>query len=163
MTYAQILAVESLNTNEITLYYEGAFWKAYERSAFLVCEHFEKFRVSKKTVKYLNGAEIVSIGFPSVTLERLFSKYKRAVDNERRIVFTTEYVVDKAEFEAWKGGEMSPQVEVKGPRNGCDVIAEKLKKFDLATATPMDCMLFVMELKKMISNGNLSTIDMLCF
>lgn len=78
------------------------FWKAYEKSAFLICEHIRPFKTSKKCVKSLGSACMISIGFPDATEEQLF-------------------------------------------RN-----LERLRSFDLALATPMDCMMLVAELKKML-------------
>lgn len=154
MTFSEILSLEAHNTSQITFYYEGSFWKAYERSAFLVCKHYEQFHPSKKSVKYLSGAEIVSIGIPAVTLERLFSHEEKVVDEQKRKVFKAEYVVDEDEFKAWKEGIAVKDMAI--PENEEKEALERLRRFDLASATPMDCMLLVMELKKMLStNGHL--------
>lgn len=153
MTFSEILSLEAGNTGQITFYYEGSFWKAYEKSAFLVCEHYEKFQPSKKSVKYLHGAEIVSIGIPAVTLNRLFSNTEMVVDEEKRKVFKTVYTVDEKAFMAWK-----EEIGVKdqtAPGSEENAVVERLQNYDLATATPMDCMLLVMELKKMIAHGHI--------
>lgn len=153
MTFSEILSIEAQNTCQITFYHEGTFWKAYEKSAFLVCEHYEKFQPSKKSVKYLHGAEIVSIGIPSVTLNRLFSNTEMVVDEEKRKVFKTVYTVDEKAFMTWKEG-----IGVKdqtAPGSEENAVVERLQNYDLATATPMDCMLLVMELKKMIAHGHI--------
>lgn len=157
MTFSDILSLEAQNTCQITFYYEGTFWKAYERSAFLVCEHYEKFLPSKKSVKYLHGAEIVSIGIPAVTMDRLFSTSEKVVDEEKRKVFKTVYAVNEEAFMAWKEriGVKERKDSSAAPGSEENAVVERLRKYDLATATPMDCMLLVMELKKMIAHGHI--------
>lgn len=77
MDSARILALEAQNKDKIILLMEGMFWKAYERSAFQICSTMEKFQTSKRAVKKLGGEEIISIGFPDVTEERLFAGLAR--------------------------------------------------------------------------------------
>lgn len=162
MTFSEILSLEARNTGQITFYYEGSFWKAYEKSAFLVCEHFQNFHPSKKTVKYLGGAQIISIGIPGVTLRRLFSETEKLVDEDKRKVFNTDYTVDEAAFNAWKDAVEAKERKsdksdpaVSPVIDGQNQVIERVRIFDLAVATPMDCMMLVMELKKMIANGHL--------
>lgn len=50
-TIESILAKESDNRQQIYLYREGVFYKAYERSAYLFVTRVKPFRAKKKTVK----------------------------------------------------------------------------------------------------------------
>lgn len=75
------------------------------------------------------------------------------VDEEKRKVFKTVYTVDEKAFMTWKEG-----IGVKdqtAPGSEENAVVERLQNYDLATATPMDCMLLVMELKKMIAHGHI--------
>ena len=64
MTSKDFIRAEAENTDRIILYREGLFWKAYERSAFAVCTQIRPFKPTKRSLKTLDGGELISIGFP---------------------------------------------------------------------------------------------------
>lgn len=51
--------------NEVILFLEGKFWKAYEKSAYVLTKLYG-FKPTKRYVK-LVGKEIISVGFPQET------------------------------------------------------------------------------------------------
>ena len=55
-------------------YKQGAFWVAYEQSAYLVCLS-SAYKPTKKYVKNCNQ-EVVTIGFPNNTLEQRKKNYQ---------------------------------------------------------------------------------------
>ena len=74
MTLKEIAERESHNESCIYLYREGIFWKAYQKSAFLLLKHCKvNYAVKHRFVKSAD-CEIFSLGFPQNALERLFSK-----------------------------------------------------------------------------------------
>lgn len=90
MTSQDFIRAEAENTDRIILYKEGLFWKAYERSAYILCMQVRPFKPTKKSLKSLDGGHIVSVGFPWKheqkhigALERL-GKRRRAPDARGR-------------------------------------------------------------------------------
>ena len=151
MTFSEILALERDNHNQIILFREGIFWKAYEKSAFLICEHIRPFKTSKKCVKSLGSTCMIYIGFPEATEEQLFRNLERAEDEGTRRVYNCTFPFDEESFLQWKDDTPVKERKVNTPscENASD-IEERLRSFDLALATPMDCMMLVAELKKML-------------
>lgn len=64
MTSREYVAAEAGNTERIILYREGLFWRAYERSAFALCTQVKSFKPTRKVLKTLDGADLISAGFP---------------------------------------------------------------------------------------------------
>ena len=201
MTSKDFIRAEAENTDRIILYREGLFWKAYERSAFAVCTQIRPFKPTKRSLKTLGGGELISIGFPSNTEERVLDGLTRLETEPDRLVLSARRPVVVAEFEAWKASvplalprsksgagdnpaDSSPYVCAAIPKGvgaavTCDgvpamqeqktltglpaataqampdftlstacVVAERVRGFDLASSTPMECMLFISDLKK---------------
>ena len=73
MTQKEILEREAHNTDSIWFYLEGAFYKAYERSAFAFHTRVKEFKVLRKESKTL-GRDILYLGFPQAALEKNTSK-----------------------------------------------------------------------------------------
>jgi len=145
---------------EIHLYKEGAFWIAYEQSAYYI---FLKkgYKPTKKFVKKVNS-EVVSVGFPENALASLDPAFNEKQNGEMHIVLQMEEVINEAEFREWKNNlelhiaeerNFSPLHKQNGD-NPCYKAAEvqdivgRIRAFDLSNATPMDCMMFVHALKK---------------
>nr|WP_294483310.1 hypothetical protein [uncultured Bacteroides sp.] len=156
----EILHKESENTHSIYLYREGVFYKAYEHSAYLFVKYVKPFMVKKRFVKSVNQ-EVVSIGFPTNSLHNYFEKDKIQEDENSAEVILTE-PVDLADFNEWKKTiEQVPEVEKKqkketsilsqqNPIGNESVVILKIKTFPMEAKTPLDCMMFLSELKKML-------------
>ena len=72
----EILVVEESNDSSIYLYKEGAFWKAYQQSAYLLLKHCNvDYLVKHKYVKYVS-TDVFYIGFPQSALQTLFKDDK---------------------------------------------------------------------------------------
>ena len=68
-TKKEIYDIEQTNTGVIHLYPEGMFYRAYEKSAFLLCTVIHPFKVSGHFVKTI-GDNLLSVGFPQSSLEK---------------------------------------------------------------------------------------------
>lgn len=85
----------------VVLFREGTFWKAYEKSAFVLAKRYD-FKPTKRYIKNVQE-EIVSIGFPANQLSKYLSN--AVVQNEGANV--RALVKDPCEeraFEDWKNG-----------------------------------------------------------
>ena len=70
------------NINDLVLFLEGKFWKAYEQSAYvLTCLY--GFKPTKRYIKLI-GEEVISVGFPEESLQKYLSNAR--VDREKKIL-----------------------------------------------------------------------------
>lgn len=164
-TISQILSFETQNVRHIRLYREGIFLKAYERSAYAFIVGVQQFMVKKKFVKCVNQ-EIVSIGFPSEGLYKHFSKEK-VKEIENGVQIELEQDIDLAAFEQWKQGiALTIEKPKAAPPPPASVVVHgsvssavpsslseqealmKIRVFPIEGKTPMECMLFLSELKR---------------
>jgi hypothetical protein len=75
MGISGVILIEDGNTNNIHLYKEGSFWKAYERSAYLFVHHIKPYRTKLRYYKNIER-EVISIGFPDSALSGLVKDCK---------------------------------------------------------------------------------------
>lgn len=104
MTFAEILEKDRLFPDYIILYQEGMFYKAYERSAFLVYNYIFPFKLSKKFVKVV-GQDVISLGFPIKTLPKWMAGREQRLAPDGLAVYSKakakeEFTDD--EFNNWK-------------------------------------------------------------
>lgn len=68
-TIKEILQEErNREDNRIVLFLEGKFWKAYEKSAYVLTLLYN-FKPSKRFVKIV-GEDVISVGFPEEQLTK---------------------------------------------------------------------------------------------
>ncbi|MCF0257958.1 MAG: hypothetical protein HUK10_16990 [Bacteroides heparinolyticus] len=177
-TSRDFMDAERDNTGRIILYREGLFRKAYECSAYALCTQVHPLKTTKRFLKVVGG-EMVSVGFPQSGDAKFIGGLERMEETEDRLVLKAPAPIDPQEFEAWKEALplQPPRAAPKAPapasapkEGGSDggerkegeatavmpaerVVAERLRLFDLAGRTPMECMLFVAELKKRLAGG----------
>lgn len=157
---SSILSREIHNLHCIYFYREGVFYKAYERSAYLFVKHVRSFQVKKKFIKNV-GNEVVSIGFPTNSIGNYFSQSSiKEDDNEVKVELDTE--LDPLEFASWKKSieltsetnkksksVLSSHQHIESTDNATEcAVVMKIKTFPIEGKTPLDCMLFLSELKK---------------
>jgi len=123
----------------VHLWKEGAFWVAYEQSAFLVSQ-VKKLKPNKKFVKNV-GMDIVTVGFPDSALGSISLQITER--NEKRITMQPERAADRDEFMAWKNGINARCADESHSSN----ILEQIRCFDFVNSTPMECMNFLATLK----------------
>lgn len=156
----EILKTESENTDKIHFYREGVFYKAYEKSAYLFVTHVKPFMVKKLFVKSVNQ-EVVSIGFPTNSLRNYFEADKiQEKDNEAEVPL--DVAVNLSDFESWRENvAVTPAKEQSAKVNSrtstaADMsedertIVMKIKTFPIEVKTPLECMVFLSELKKIL-------------
>ena len=203
MTSRDFIRAEADNTDRIILYKEGLFWKAYERSAYILCMQVRPSTPTKKSLKSLDGGRIVSVGFPWKHEEKYIGALERLESSDERLTLAAASAIDPADFEAWKAllplhtsaatraaevgaaptgpepprrDERTHPIVTRMPdelspartreETSCDrlplpaggnadftlstacVVAERIRQFNLAESTPMECMLFISDLKK---------------
>lgn len=165
MKLSDILMLEAPGSPDIYLYREGLFWKAYEYSAYKFVHTVRAYHPLKKWMKGL-GRDIVSLGFPdSVLAEILQGKTVEQADEKKWIIRGTEPAGEEA-FESWKEGlprhgatlsgiePAAPGVTVQPAlvgeihRPNERTVLSKLAAFQVESASPLQCMLFISELQK---------------
>jgi hypothetical protein len=155
MTTKEILQMESGKDSATTLllFREGIFLKAYEESAFLFHRFIRKYEV--KTVHYKNiGRSLLSLGFPSRYLEVIVKEAQLTVQEEVNGIckLTSDaFRFSEEEYLLFKKEQtsLSPvQLTRKKAANEKIDIMTRLQQFNIADSTPMECMLFLNELKQ---------------
>ena len=100
--------------------------------------------------------EVVQMGFPKVEGLLNVATLKIVTKEENLICLETSVPIDLIEFTKWK--EALPVLEAKSSIKQAlpnQTIADGIKLFDVSGQTPVAAMLFIVELKKMLDNGNL--------
>ena len=69
MTKIEICAIEDANPGQVYLYPEGAFYKAYQKSAWILRTKVHPFKLSSRSLKGLE-APLLSVGFPQSSLDK---------------------------------------------------------------------------------------------
>ena len=135
------------SSNEIHLFKEGVFWVAYEQSAYYF--HLKKgYKPTKKFIKKINS-EVVSVGFPENALATM--DRKQSQESPNHIVLQAEELIEEEAFLEWKNRIDIKKQNVNNP--GCETpvdlaVIERIKSFELSCATPMECMMFLFDLKR---------------
>lgn len=160
MTTKEIFSAEIANTDKIILYKEGIFYKAYEKSAYAFVLRLNPYATKKKFIKVISSY-VVSIGFPMSSLDKFKDQLEILERTDERIVIKTDDI-DTTEFEAWKETlpihepkpkEVVSQVEEpKAEVLNHSRIVEMIRSFAVENKTPIECMIFLSEIKKMMND-----------
>ena len=141
MTAKEVMEMEKGNLTEIRLYHEGMFWRAYERSAFMMCSQVKKLKVVARRVKAA-GNEVVSyVGFPLSSFATVCNGIEVLSRSEDCIVLKSPNAITEEEFAAWK--------KQGGPSEAVDIV-KMIKGFTVAEHTPMECMAFIIKLQGLV-------------
>jgi hypothetical protein len=146
--------IEHSTPNEVHLFKEGVFWVAYEQSACAICK-IKPYKPTKKMIKTV-GQEVVSVGFPENALAGILSYFQNTKKEDNIIIMQSETPIEQETFKEWKDGiaiktDVSRDVVHNVPvgesivENG---ILQKIRNFDVSNASPIECMLFINELKQ---------------
>lgn len=107
MTKLEIVAIENNNKGVVNLYTEGAFYKAYQQSAFILCTNsMFPFKVSVKSLKGLDGL-LLSIGFPVTSLEKWTVGSEVEVISDKCLRVHFSFPIDLSGYESWRQGFMT--------------------------------------------------------
>lgn len=150
-----ILEREKQN-NEIILHREGIFYIAYEHSAWLFTVAIHNFKVKKQYIKCV-AQDVVSIGFPMTSLENLASGCEITDEGGvLHLLLPAGRLPQKNDFENWK----FLQHHAKGQEEQTTHVSENnaplakklellkmINDFPIECKTPLECMLFLSEIK----------------
>ena len=134
MTACQIFEQESGNADKIILHREAIFWKAYERSAYLLCSSFHGLKVSCRPIKSAGGRVLRSVGFPDCSLTKYASGLELISSEENLLVYRSPSQIDDDAFSGWK-------------TSGTISIEDAIRDFSLENHTPLECMDFLKKIK----------------
>lgn len=145
--------------NTVLLHREGVFYIAYEHSAWLFSVAVHAFRVKKQYVKCV-AQNVVSIGFPMNSLEKLVAGRSFTVENGVvHLVVAQDENSGNGSFEEWKSAQ--PLCEtvaatiadvplLQSHKRGEAEALARLRAFPVESRTPVECMCFVAELKGLL-------------
>lgn len=148
MNTKEILEAEAHVTDRVTLYYEGMFWKAYERSAYLVYTQLHPYKPTRRIIKKLGGERMVSIGFPHSSLESLMQGHPLLTESPLSRTYGGFIPLNEQSFLRWKEPDEAPPLELVPPP--VSEVERKIKDYDILNSTPYDCMKLVVELKRLL-------------
>ena len=167
MTLREKLEHENANSNKIYLYQEGMFWRAYEYSAYRFTFGICVFKVQKKFVKAVSR-ELMYIGLPIDMLKKYSALFNLVSEGNKQCTIVPKNCTPPMPFEEWRAS--IPLIESKTatpsknvvvassvPQYQCKSEAEKIvdeiRRYNLANATPIECMMWLSQLKTRINNG----------
>ena len=155
----------------IYLFQEGSFYRAYEWSAWLCCRYISQFKTTRRNrhTELTDDATVVFIGFPVTSLSKYLPEESEMVSNNDKTVVVTlplsvfHEIEDASslanEFHHWKNSQpIAPSKKgslkealkngVEMPPQQLSEIMLKILAFPVEQKTPMECMLFVSEIKQ---------------
>lgn len=144
-----IIEIEEDNKNQIHLFREGLFLKAYQRSAFQFQQTIKDFRAIKKHYKAI-GANVVMIGFPSQMLAEIIPTWDEVANGHIKI---DAKQIDETKYQHWFAEIQYKTTKPK--RQTQPSVITKITDFVIENATPIQCMEFISELKTAIRNGSI--------
>lgn len=160
------LKAEVRNDRTVRLWPEGTFYKAYERSAYLFANQVRQYEVRKRYVNVV-GQNVVSIGFPQTVLKSLGVTTQTEPDGA--VTFRVDTPVDEQQYLLWYDAiqttdkhasvraDMIEKPVKSSPPALCGTerdVLKRLREFNLASATLLDCMMLLSELQTMLSKDN---------
>lgn len=161
----KILEQESANSNsnEIHLYQEGMFWKAYEYSAYRFTFGICAFMVKKKFIRTLSR-DMVSIGFPMDSLKKHSALFDLVSEGDKQCTIVPKNCTPPMPFEEWKASiplwsnnsapaSVETAVQQQQPQSEAEKIVDEIRRYNLANVTPMECMMWLSQLKTRINNN----------
>lgn len=156
MGIKDIFEYEKINTSTIRLYKEGIFYKAYDKSAYAFISQIHPYTAKIKYYKII-GENVVSIGFPQSAIEKFSAHFDSKVEEDKSLTIECEEI-DSTAFENWKSTipitETKERTQIVGATvspSALEVI-DMIKSYPLESKSPMECMMFISELKQRISN-----------
>lgn len=159
-TIKERIEKERSNTDKIYLYKEGIFYRAYERSAYLWINHICNYEIKCRNIKAV-GKVIVYLGFPMSVLENKVKDYNYKFESDYvEIDLGNAEVFDDDIYDEWhkqiefKNEKITNCIEVKEFK--AETIIDEIIKYPIETSSPLDCMMFLSQLKKRCStDGNI--------
>lgn len=144
----------------ILLFLEGGFYRAYEQSAFLAVKCLQNFKVTCRHFKSVSS-NVAMIGFPIASLAK-FATGNMIEQREEMALLTlsdAQILPDASAFKSWKDALPTTTNEDSnsGPRpagKGVQDLLQRISSFPLESRTPLQCMIFLAEIKSILSGEN---------
>lgn len=176
---AEILDIEKKRTDplslrQIHLWAEGSFYRAYEWSAWLCVRYIRQFKVTRKSIKNL-GSDMLFIGFPQTSLDKFKvdgAQVEEKEDKNVQMTLPPELVQGDAdstleeEYQNWR--TTIPLLEEKDTKADKGIlraasghvgqpvsltgIMRQVLEYPIEQHSPIDCMLFLAEIKVGLSS-----------
>lgn len=156
-TIKEKLAFEQHNEGTIRLWPEGGFYRAFERSAYLFVNYVRQYEVKRKFVKVVNS-DVVDIGFPKSVLDRLghdveecnsgckLIKLDSAIDEQSFQIWRNSVPQETAKHQVLQMPQISPVQQASADTTE-HLVAERIRQLNMASMTPMQCMVLLSELQ----------------
>jgi hypothetical protein len=160
MTIAEKVLI-SKNEWVLTLFKEGLFYKCFNEDAMVFTQRVRNYKITSKYVKSI-GEQVLSIGFPTNEIE----KNKTTLEAIKNAIGASSFKIEdqfiefnlveqiKLNFQEFlkiqnAKIEVISAVKNKKEETSNELLLKSIKEFDLVNSTPMQCILFIQELKKM--------------
>jgi len=161
---------DGLARQTIHLYKEGTFIRAYNWSAWLCCRYLNGFKVNKRSY---NGIDkpVAYIGFPETSISKWVKSPRllEQVDEKHLVLVLDMAPADLDEnamrtmYESWYNDiplqEQKSKVDKRIPAEVCAThpssltgVMQKVIAYPVESKSPIDCMLFLSEIKKELSS-----------
>jgi hypothetical protein len=153
MDIKQILKIEKENFDKIYIFYEGAHWRIYERSALQWVRAVRACTVKRRFYKVAKG-ELAVLGIPIAMLDRYLHRTNLPVKvierGEGLVVVKVRQKLKEDAFQAWKSSlemyippsKIIRMVRIDNP------VFQQIEEFDAAYATPMEALYFARNIKR---------------
>lgn len=148
--------------SEILLFKEGIFMKLYNMSAYLFHRYIKSYKV--KNIYYKSTDKTyLSIGFPSEILPKLLEENNLSIIREKGYFSIKDKMlsVDTQKYKEFENKYQESEtitrsntnIKVESMDNKLinaenNLVVQHLRAFNLASSTPMECMLFLNQLKE---------------
>lgn len=164
----------------IHLFQEGTFYRAYELSAWLCFRYIKQFKATHRQLK-TESESLVLIGFPLTSLDKYQAegnfKILHNEDKKVDIKISSEYLKEyediehlyndffnwkmcvplvtskkKQEYPYSKGGDIKQSKNI-------DEVLQEIMLYPLENKTPIECMVFLSEIRKRIITNNKNMVN----
>lgn len=144
----------------ILLFLEGGFYRAYEHSAFEAVKNLHDFKVSCRYYKAVEK-RIACIGFPVTSLAKFANGNKIEQHDDMAIIRLHDeaLMTSYEEFNSWKDALPTTE-DAAGPVPAGKQkfeIYRKIVDFPIENRTPLQCMIFLAEIKSKLMSDNKNT------
>ena len=161
---------------EVKLWPDGSFFRAYEWSAWLCVRYIRQFKVTRRNIKSVN-TDMLFVGFPKTSLDKFKPDGSEVIVREGKdeiclllpesLVKADEGSSLEEQFSNWrttipltedkpaanKDGTVRQQgVSSSAQPMSMTGIMKRILEFPIENNCPIECMLFLTELKKQASS-----------
>ena len=157
---------EPFHYGRVHLFHEGSFLRAYEWSAWLLCHFVHEFKVTRRQFKGIDQP-VTFVGFPKTSLPKFVpegSEVQELGEKHTAVDLPVELTGEmldslKEEYEEWRKAlplsvpaREKPQAEDRSPLpTSMTEVMRSILSFPVEKKSPIDCMLFLTEVKEQLA------------